>query len=61
MDKLEIIRLAEKSILTKQVFCLMKIVVRFFTKHPVINPTLSKCLEYEKRFDYESLISECIK
>ena len=32
----------------------------FLPKHPVINPTLSKCLEYEKRFDYESLISECI-
>ncbi|HHU55057.1 MAG TPA: tRNA 4-thiouridine(8) synthase ThiI [Mollicutes bacterium] len=61
MDKLEIIRLAEKintyetSILPYEDCCTI-----FLPKHPVINPTLSKCLEYEKRFDYESLISECI-
>ena len=28
--------------------------------NPIINPKIEKCLEYEKRFDYQSLIDECI-
>ena len=32
----------------------------FLPKHPVINPKLEKCLEYENNFDYESLIEEAI-
>ena len=32
----------------------------FLPKHPVINPTTDKCEQYEKRFDYQSLIDECI-
>lgn len=61
MDKLEIINIAEKiktyetSILPFEDCCTI-----FVPKHPIINPKLDKCLEYEKRFDYESLIDECI-
>ena len=61
MDKLEIIDISEKigtyktSILPFEDCCTI-----FLPKHPVINPTLDKCLEYEKNFDYESLIEECI-
>jgi hypothetical protein len=29
-------------------------------EHPVINPEPSKCVEYEKLFDYETLINEAI-
>ncbi len=61
MDKLEIIDLAKKintyetSILPYEDCCTI-----FLPKHPVINPSLSKCIELEKRFDYETLIDECI-
>ena len=33
----------------------------FLPKHPVINPNLEKCIEYEKSFDFESLIDEAIE
>lgn len=61
LDKLEIIDISneigtyETSILPFEDCCTI-----FLPKHPVINPELSKCLEYESRFDYESLINECI-
>ena len=61
MDKLEIIDIAKKintyetSILPYEDCCTI-----FLPKHPVINPELDKCLLYEKAFDYESLIEECI-
>lgn len=61
MDKLEIIDLAKKintyetSILPYEDCCTI-----FLPKHPVIHPDLKKCIEYEKRLDYESLIEECI-
>lgn len=61
LDKLEIINIAEKigtyetSILPFEDCCTI-----FVPKHPVINPSLSKCLEYEKAFDYEGLIEKCI-
>lgn len=61
MDKLEIIDLAKKintyetSILPYEDCCTI-----FLPKHPVIHPDLQKCIEYEKRLDYESLIEECI-
>lgn len=61
LDKLEIIELAQKvgtyetSILPYEDCCTI-----FVPKHPVIHPRLSKCLEYEQRFDYESLINECL-
>ena len=61
MDKLEIIDLANKintyetSILPYEDCCTI-----FLPKHPVINPSLDKCIEYEAKFDYESLIDECI-
>ena len=60
-DKLEIIDIANKigtyetSILPYEDCCTI-----FVPKHPVINPELDKCIEYEKLFDYESLIYECI-
>lgn len=61
MDKLEIIDIAKKintyetSILPYEDCCTI-----FLPKHPVINPTITKCVEYEKLFDYEELIDECV-
>ena len=61
LDKLEIIDIAKKigtyetSILPYEDCCTI-----FLPKHPVINPDLDKCVEYEKRFDYNSLIKECV-
>jgi len=60
LDKLEIIDIAKKigtyetSILPFEDCCTI-----FVPKHPVINPRLDKCIEYEN-FEYESLIQECI-
>lgn len=61
LDKLEIIDIANKigtyetSILPYEDCCTI-----FLPKHPVINPVLEKCLEYESLFDYQTLINECI-
>ncbi|MDD6878857.1 MAG: tRNA 4-thiouridine(8) synthase ThiI [bacterium] len=61
MDKLEIIDIAKKidtyetSILPYEDCCTV-----FVPKHPVINPKLSKCLECEKKFDYEGMIEKAI-
>ena len=61
MDKLEIIDIAKKidtyetSILPYEDCCTI-----FLPKHPVINPTLDKCLLYETLFDYEELIHEAV-
>lgn len=61
LDKLEIIDIAKKigtyetSILPYEDCCTI-----FLPKHPVINPTLDKCLLYENNFDYEALIEETI-
>ena len=60
LDKLEIIGISRKigtyetSILPYEDCCTI-----FVPKHPVINPKIDKCLEYEN-FEYESLIEECI-
>ena len=60
LDKLEIIDIAKKigtyetSILPFEDCCTI-----FVPKHPVINPKLEKCLEYEQ-FNYQQLIKECI-
>lgn len=60
-DKLEIIDIAKKintydtSILPYEDCCTI-----FVPKHPVIKPELSKCLEYEKNFDYQKLIEKAI-
>lgn len=60
-DKLEIISIAkeintyETSILPYEDCCTI-----FVPKHPVINPTLKKCLEEESKFDYNTLINECV-
>ena len=61
MDKLEIIDIAKKintyetSILPYEDCCTI-----FLPKHPVINPSLEKCLTYESRFNYQQLVEECI-
>ena len=61
LDKLEIIDIAKKidtyetSILPYEDCCTI-----FLPKHPVINPKLDKCLEYETSFDYDTLIKEAI-
>ena len=61
-DKLEIIRLAEKintykiSTLPFEDCCTI-----FVPTHPVINPDLEKCNEYEKLIDYNQMIYEAIK
>ncbi len=60
-DKLEIIDIAKKiktfdiSTLPYEDCCTV-----FVPEHPVINPELSKCLEYEKLIPYEELINEAI-
>ena len=61
-DKTEIIELARKintydtSILPYEDCCTI-----FVPKHPVINPSLEKCLEYEKLIPWEELIHKAIK
>lgn len=61
LDKLEIIDIAKKigtyetSILPFEDCCTI-----FLPRHPVINPSLDKCLLYEKTFDYNTLIDETI-
>ena len=62
LDKLEIISLANKietyetSILPFEDCCTI-----FVPKHPVINPSSKKCLEYEELIPYDDLIYEAIK
>lgn len=61
-DKIEIIELAKKidtyetSILPFEDCCTI-----FVPKHPVINPEIKLCNEYEKLIDYESMIDRAIK
>lgn len=61
LDKLEIIKISEQigtyetSILPFEDCCTI-----FVPKHPVINPKLSSCVEYEKNLDYNELIEETI-
>ena len=61
MDKIEIIDISKKintyetSILPYEDCCTI-----FLPTHPVINPDLNKCINYESNFDYETLIDECI-
>lgn len=61
-DKLEIIDIAKKigtfdiSTLPYEDCCTV-----FVPVHPVINPELNKCIEYEKLIPYEELIDEAIK
>ena len=61
-DKLEIIDIAKKintyntSILPYEDCCTI-----FVPKHPVINPKIDKCIEYESKINYEEMIKEAIK
>jgi len=60
-DKSEIIDIAKNiktydiSILPYEDCCTI-----FVPKHPVINPSLEKCLMEEAKFDYEPLVKECV-
>ena len=60
-DKLEIIDIAKRidtyntSILPYEDCCTI-----FVPKHPVINPKIDKCIEYESKIDYEKLIEDAI-
>ena len=62
LDKLEIIDISKRiktydtSILPYEDCCTI-----FVPEHPVINPELSKCVEYEAMIDYEPLLKEAIK
>lgn len=61
LDKLEIIEISKKintyetSILPYEDCCTI-----FVPKHPIINPILEKCIQYENKFDYQSLVDDCI-
>lgn len=61
MDKVEIIDIARKigtfetSILPFEDCCTI-----FTPKNPVTKPKIDKCVRYESRFDWESLVQECI-
>lgn len=61
MDKLEIIDISERigtyetSILPYEDCCTI-----FLPKHPVINPTIERAIEYENRFNYQELIDKCV-
>ncbi len=62
LDKLEIIDLARKintyetSILPFEDCCTI-----FVPEHPVINPTIEKCEEYEKLINVDELLNEAVK
>ena len=62
LDKLEIIDIAKKidtydiSILPFEDCCTV-----FVPKHPVINPSLSECINNESKFDYEEMIDEIVE
>ena len=62
MDKLEIIDIAKRigtydtSILPYEDCCTI-----FVPDHPVINPKISLCEEYENNWDWESLVLDAIK
>ena len=61
LDKLEIIDISKKigtyeiSILPYEDCCTI-----FLPKHPVINPSLEKAINYEANIDYDKLIEECV-
>ena len=62
MDKTEIIDIARKigtyetSILPYEDCCTI-----FTPKNPVTRPKLEKCIEYEKRWDWQEMVSDCIE
>lgn len=62
LDKLEIIDIAKKidtyetSIIPFEDCCTI-----FVPKHPVINPNLNKCIEYESLINYEEMINRAIE
>jgi thiamine biosynthesis protein ThiI len=62
LDKLDIIDISERigtyetSILPYEDCCTI-----FVPKHPVINPDKELCEEYEKLYDFDTLVSDAIK
>ena len=61
-DKQEIVEVSERigtyetSILPYEDCCTI-----FVPKHPVINPEIKKCLEYEELIDYKNMIYNAVK
>lgn len=61
LDKIDIISISKNintydiSILPYEDCCTI-----FVPKHPVLNPTLDKCIEEESKFDYDSLIEDSL-
>lgn len=62
MDKVEIIAIARKigtydtSILPFEDCCTI-----FTPKSPATKPRLDRCLEYEKKWDWQSMVDDCIE
>ena len=62
MDKVEIIDLAKKigtyetSILPYEDCCTI-----FTPKNPVTKPKIDRCKKYEDRFDFETMVNDCIE
>jgi len=61
LDKLDIINISKEiktydiSILPYEDCCTI-----FIPKHPVLNPTITKCIEEENKLDYKALIEESL-
>ncbi len=61
-DKLEIIDIAKKiNTYETSILPFIDCCTVFVPKHPVINPTMEICEEYEKLINYQDLIYEAIK
>ena len=61
-DKVDIIRLAEKyKTFTTSIKPFADCCTVYVPKNPATHPHLDKCLEYEKLFDYETLVNEAVE
>ena len=62
LDKLEIIDIAKKiDTYETSILPFIDCCTIFVPDHPVINPELSKCEEYETLIPYEDMIKDAIK
>ena len=60
-DKVDIIRLAEKyKTFETSIKPFADCCTVYVPKNPATHPHLDKCLEYEKLFDYETLVNEAV-
>jgi thiamine biosynthesis protein ThiI len=61
-DKVDIVRLAEKyKTFTTSIKPFADCCTVYVPKNPATHPHLDKCLEYEKLFDYETLVNEAVE